>query len=221
MDDMDSKTKKSSRKKIIYLISTSIAVFMVFSLAAYAWLSISQAKIASYIPIASPQSLYIGAGHATIVNGIIEEYEDVRYLYISEVDVSEELQYRDYLFSVCGRSVSAFRIQLAYTTNNQFSYEIYPATEYSSSPGFEYTDHLSSSGTYYYRRENSPLNGQYKNKVMSGSESIADSLSTTYDSYTYVDQYANPIYWVSDTINSGVRRGGFVKYFILRVWINV
>ena len=222
MDNMNSKTKKPYRKKFIYLISTTIAVFMVFSLSVYAWFSISQAEIASYIPVASPQALYIGAGHAEIVNGTIEEYEDVRYLYISEVDVTEGLPYGDYLFCVCGRSVSSFKIQLAYTTNNQFSYEIYQATEYNTSPGFEYTDHLSSSGTYYYRRNNSPLNGTYKNKVMSGSEAIADSssLSVTYDSYTYVDQYADPIYWVSEGISTGIRRGGFVKYFILRVYIN-
>ena len=199
---------------------------MVFSLSIYAWFSISQAEIASYIPVASPQALYIGAGHAEIVNGTIEEYEDVRYLYISEVDVTEGLPYRDYLFCVCGRSVSTFRVQLAYTTNNQFSYEVYQATEYNTSPGFEYTDHLSSSGTYYYRRGNSPLNGTYKNRVISGFEAIADSssLSVTYNTssgtYTLVDQYANPIYWVSDAIHTGVRRGGFVEYFILRVYIN-
>lgn len=219
---MSSEPRKAYRKKSLFLFATAIAVFMAFSASVYAWYSISRAEIASYIPVASPQSLYLGAGHVEIVNGVIEEYEDVRYLYISEVDVTDELPYRDYLFCVCGRSVPAFRIQLAYTTNNQFSYEIYQATEFSTSPGFEYTDHLSSSGTYYYRKGDSPLTGQYKNKVTSGSEAIADSssISVTYDSYTYVDQYANPIYWVSDTIDSGVSRGGFVKYFILRVLTN-
>ena len=75
---MSSEPRKAYRKKSLFLFVAAIAVFMTFSASVYAWYSISRAEIASYIPVASPQSLYLGAGHVEIVNGVIEEYEDVR-----------------------------------------------------------------------------------------------------------------------------------------------
>lgn len=212
----------SMLKKNVNRMALFLAILFVFSFSTYAWFAIVEKDLASYIPVASPQALYIGAGHVDIDNsGTVAGYEDIRYLYISGVDVTEEETYRDYLFCIYGKSVPKFEIQIGYTTNNQFTYEIREATENDSS-GIEYTTHGSPAETYYYT-VNDAIGGNYINKKTVNSEAIADPTkrSSTYGEYTTnVDTYADPIYWLSDKISTGVKRGGFVKYFVLRVYLN-
>ena len=209
--------KKNAAKLALF-----VAILFVFPFSTYAWFGMLGKEVASYIPVASPQALYIGAGHVEIDgSGAIESYEDIRYLYISGVDVKEEDSYRDYLFCIYGKSISKFKLQIGYTTNNQFTYEVHEATENDSS-GIEYTTHGSPAETYYYTVNATAISGSFVNQKTEVTEEIADPAkrSSTYGEFGNVNKYADPVYWQSDNINTGVKRGGFVKYFVLRVYMN-
>ena len=145
--------------KPIWIIYTLVVTVIAIVLPVFAWFSIG-ANIVAYAPVSAYESLYIGAGHIDITNAEPPVFtpnrkiEDVRYLYLEGVDLTDEdKDYYDYVFCVYGTSISAFYIQLGYTTNNQFTYEIYNATEASvdSAGAVEYNTHDENyPETYYY-----------------------------------------------------------------------
>ena len=122
--------KTGASKKIIIaaLVRTIIAcVLMVCAACAatFAWWDLSRKEVASYVPIHAEDSLFIGAGHRDMEN---DTTEDIRYLYFGEMDANGD-PYVDRVFCICGKGVHSYKIQLAYTTNNPFTYELYHATE--------------------------------------------------------------------------------------------
>ena len=222
MDNIQNMSKKSKVRKIVTVAVVMLAVLAVLSSSVVAWFALEQRELASYVPVASPQQLSIGAGHVEINNdGIIEDYEDVQYFYLSGIDVSSNDDYYEFVFSVYGKNTPHFRIQLGYTTNNQFSYSIYSASESTveSSSAILHTTHGANSTDYYYSRNGDAVVGTYLNLVVN-SESLASS-SGTYHDVTYgssaVNKYAEPVYWRSSIINTNVQKGVFKTYFILRV----
>lgn len=97
-----------------------------------------------------------------------------------------------YVFSVSGSNTSSYRLQLAHTNNNQFTYTIYPATQYGSENDVpvgtdendivpyamhtgshtensiqvtsdQYNDTTDVGHEKYYVKANTPLDGEYKN----------------------------------------------------------
>ncbi|MBR6051233.1 MAG: hypothetical protein IKP68_08545 [Clostridia bacterium] len=220
-------------KKIFSIIAFIMAMILIVSIPVAAWF-MTEKKLAAYAPISSPQSLYIGAGHIhfAVDPDDTDEYEDVRYLYLDGIDVDEEgIDYYDYVFCVYGKAIGSFKLQLAYTTNNQFTYEIFYATESTeTSPGaVAYTTHGETPSTYYYSIDSSnssPIAGRFLNDNNNDPDppnGLADNTmhTDTYGSYNNVNKYAEPIYWqTSDAIRGSIRREAFVRYFILRVNIN-
>ena len=173
--------------------------------------------------ISSPEALYIGAGHTEIDN---DRFEDIRYMYFNGMDVADD--YVDRVFCVYGKAVAGYRLQLAYTTNNQFSYSIFPAREASveSEGAVEYVTHGETPETYYYSINGAAISGSFLNSQVVDGKTLADgSLHTeTYDAYSSsnVSKYAEPIYWQSSagSVERGNSRGDFVNYYILRVYTN-
>lgn len=210
-------------KKQMPTIALMMAIVIVLSVSVYAWFGLLEREIGGYIPVASPQALYIGAGHVSIDSeGLFTDIEDIRYLYISGLDVNEQ-EYKDYLFCIYGKAVPKFKIQIGYTTNNQFEYELYNASESEVGPsGIEYTTHGLSPSTYYYTMANQKINGVYLNRIVDNGEYIGDpnSKALSYGTYSNVNKYAVPIYWQSEEIDTGTKRGSFVMYFVLRVKMN-
>ena len=218
-------------KKTVSIVAFIMAMIIIVSIPVAAWF-MSDKRLAAYAPISSPQSLYIGAGHIhfAVDSDDTDEYEDVRYLYLDGIDVDEDgIDHYDYVFCVYGKAIGSFKLQLAYTTNNQFTYEIFSATESetSSPDAVAYTTHGESPTTYYYSidpENTSPIAGFFMNKDSSDPPTVlADDTmhSDTYGSYNNVNKFAEPIYWqTSSAIRGSVGRGVFVKYFILRVNIN-
>lgn len=220
-------------KKIVSIVAFIMAMMIIVSIPVAAWF-MTEKKLAAYAPVSSPQSLYIGAGHIhfAVDSNDTDEYEDVRYLYLDGIDVDEEgIDYYDYVFCVYGKAIGSFKLQLAYTTNNQFTYEIFYATESDteSAGAVAYTTHGETPSTYYYSIDSSnssPIAGKFLNDNNNDPDppnGLADSTmhSDTYGSYDNVNKYAEPIYWQTiGTIQGSIRREAFVKYFILRVIIN-
>lgn len=208
------KTFISERKRLIPMILImALAACMLPSLA---WFYEGR-KAAAVEAVSTPTSIFINAANE----------EDIRYMDLSGIDV-EDGTYKDFVFCVRGNSIGAYKIQLAYTTNNQFSYELYPATMTTGAvpPGAVgsvvwYTHPEQNTQRYYIPSGTSPLTGTFKNKI--DGQILARNADTyynnTYGSYTNVHQYARPLYWQTDSaiLTSLDAEYSFCDYYILRV----
>lgn len=217
MEDTNEK-KSGSSKRIklwvtVFVLVLSIAA--VTSLTVSAWLIVRK-SLAAYAPVSANEALYIGAGHAEA-----DTFENVRYMYFNGIDAADE--YSDYVFCVFGHFVSGFRLQLAYTTNNQFTYEIFNAIESDtySEGAVAHTTHTEPVATYYYTIDGTAIAGAFLNATTVDGETVATGAehTVTYGSYSSsnVNKYAEPLYWQTSAAITGDSHGDFVKYFILRV----
>ena len=214
-NEMRSKIVGAAVRALIACVLMLCALFA----STYAWY-FSKKEIASYAPISTPESLYIGAGHRDIAN---DTFEDIRYLYFEEMDATHE-NYVDKVFCIYGKGVPSYKIQLAYTTNNPFTYSIYHATEsLSSSNGAVHCPtHQNPSVDYYYSINGAEIGGTFINKQVVNGETIATNgkHTETYGSYANVQKNAEPIYWQTSSAEVGNNRSDFVNYYIIRVWKN-
>ncbi|MBP5165783.1 MAG: hypothetical protein ILP09_00815, partial [Oscillospiraceae bacterium] len=115
------------------------------SAAARAWL-VYDRKVAAVAEIDAPMSLWIRAGNA----------EDAMYLDMSNINVAGTQKYKDFVFAIAGEYVSAFKLQLAYTTNNQFHYDVYRA-EVSSESDYDVEYYSKRSDEYHYYKIGDPV----------------------------------------------------------------
>ena len=211
-------TNGESKSKKIAWIARLLAVFLfaVLSLgvATYAWYS-TRAGIAVYAPVTSPEALYIGAGHRDMTE---DTFEDIRYLYFGGLD-AEGADYVDKVFCVYGSGIGAYKIQLAYTTNNPFTYQLYHATESEVSGSVAYVVHQGEAKTYYYSANGEAVSGNYLNRTTENGVSVATSANhaDTYGEYNAVQKHAEPIYWQTAAAETGNLRGDFVNYYLLRI----
>ncbi|MBR3641488.1 MAG: hypothetical protein IKN53_05620, partial [Oscillibacter sp.] len=178
---------------------------------AYAWLHTSR-QVAAVAPVDNPMSIYINAAHQ----------EDIQYMDLSDIDMERErpngtrYNYQDFVFTVQGEYIRAFRLQLAYTTNNQITFEIYQAEEDPNGDVLYVSAEDGSS--VYYSADGGALPLTYLN-AQSGNKLANNTLHTdTYGSYNNVNLYAEPIYCqTTNTIAVRHREGiRFHNYFILR-----
>ena len=215
------------KQRLRKMLSPFIAVILIFSIitaSVLAWFVLKNGLL-SYAPVANPELLFIGAGHREFdsVNHEFtdDHFEDIRYLYFYGIDVEEGEDYYDYVFCVYGTMVSGYKLQLAYTTNNQFSYQIFHASESptASAGAIPYTTHSDTPQTYYYAPTGEPIAGSFLNDRTVGGETIANSTkhAATYGEYSNVNKYAEPLYWQTTNTESGYLTGDFINYYILRV----
>ncbi len=199
--------------KRLSIITSLILLFLFFvATPVFAWLN-SEKVIAGYAPVSTISSLFIGAGHN----------EDIKYLYFDGIDAAEgdpeEPRYKYYVFCISGEFASYYKIQLAYTTNNQFSYDIFHATESSNPSGATVSYTTVGGDTYYYAIDGSAIVGHFLNSQTVDGELIAnsDKHAETYGTYSYVNKYAEPLYWQTNSAIQGNVYGDFYHYYILRV----
>ena len=223
---METEQKSRTRKSVFAAIGAAV-LLVLLSVSVVAWFLLQRGLLA-YAPIAKPEPLFIGAGHRNFDAANHEftdaYFEDIRYLYFNGIDVNAEQEYYDYVFCVYGSMVPGYKIQLAYTTNNQFTYEIYHATEstVSSDGAIAYTTHTDNPQTYYYTATGAAIAGDFVNAQTVSGETIADDTrhDETYGDYDEVDKYGEPLYWQTTGIEPGYASGDFINYYILRVNVN-
>ena len=223
---MEQKTN-SKTKNVIKLIAMAMLITVIAVTPAFAWFGLHR-DLASYAPIDAPQALFIGAGHCDFDENY---FEDIRYLYFDATDYTSaqnnEYYYRDWVFCVYGIAISKYKLQLGFTTNNQFTYEIYEATESTvDSSGIAYTAHDAGRTTYYYSR-GAKLEGSYLNAIMvdSGGTLVwSDGVlandtyhNDAYGSHALVQKNAEALYWQNSSSITGDSNSFFVNYYILRV----
>lgn len=127
--------KLPRKQKMQIVVSVTLAVALLITIPSYAWFY-SQRKAAEMFKVKYPNSLYINAAHR----------EDRKFFELAEIDVDEEVNgqriyKKRYAFSVSGESTEHYTLQLAYTTNNKFTYNIYKANEIASSANAD-AEHL-------------------------------------------------------------------------------
>lgn len=139
--------KMSTKQKVQLIVALTVTVAFFATATTLAWFSY-QRRIAKLMKIDSPNVLYLNSAHREDainfeVKGInaeekiVDDYDNV-VLYDNSGNVDMEngeeknITHKDYVFNVTGEAVDTFTIQLAYTTNNPFSYELYAANEYTA-----------------------------------------------------------------------------------------
>ena len=224
--------KRSVARKILPIAVTMAAILLALALPVLSWF-VSSKQILGYAPITSPEALYIGAGHRNAETGT---FEDIRYLYFNGINAKEE--YSDYVFCVYGTAISGFFLQLAFTTNNQFQYEVYvsseseePPLDPSSTDYVDYVVHDGSNKHYYYTIDTTvnggnPVAGSFLNAEVVDGKTVAQITgpnsrhASAYGLYANVNRFAEAIYWQTDNYIDGDSNDDFVVYFILRVKTN-
>ncbi len=145
-----SKFKKlSHREKIGFVIAMLLTVSLTVIMPVLAWFS-KQRRLADLQYVNSPTKLYITAGHL----------EEAKYIDLSDIQVTASTDTaKYYVFAVTGTNAAYYNLQLAYTTNNQFEYFLYPAQEHEGNapanttmPYVSYTAHndTGTDGNFYY-----------------------------------------------------------------------
>ncbi len=209
---MSEKVETISVKRLSIVTSLILILLLFVASPVYAWLNTGKVLLA-YAPVSTVSSLFIGAGHN----------EDIKYLYFDGIDAKDQGErYKYYVFCISGEFAPYYKIQLAYTTNNQFTYDIFHATESNNPAGATVSYIAAEDGTtYYYTINGGAISGTYLNGQAVGGEYIADNTyhSDTYGSYNSVNKYAEPIYWQTSGLITGNVYDKFTHYYILRVYL--
>ena len=132
-----------SKMKVEAVIAISLTIAATITIPAYAWFT-NQKKLGDLERVDTPTKLFITAAH-----------DDIKYLALTDIQVTGGDKKKYYVFGVSGKSASYYHLQLAYTTNNQFEYFIYPAKQVTANAAYlvSHTAHDEAgeeTTTYYY-----------------------------------------------------------------------
>ena len=205
------------KRRIALITAVVLTVVLFCSIPVFAWFYM-QRKAAEMYKVEFPNSLYLNAAQREdrmyfnmnavspyktdpVTGGLVHDNDG------KLIPVTRQL----YVFSVSGSNTKSYKLQLAHTNNNQFTYTIYPATQYddqsSIPPGTDendivpYTMHANShtentiqvfddvyseTGSKYYVKSATALSGEYKNNVTSNPMQAKDD-DAFYDENYKVD----------------------------------
>ena len=146
--------------------------------------------------------------------------EDASRFQIGTVDTTGEgvtsKDYKDYVIAVKKDKPTNYILQIGHTTNIPFTYTLYKATEDNSGTViYVGADNI----THKYKKSDTEIKGKYLNKI-SDDKILANSTGTyheqTYESYSKIQENAEPLYWKSNdpTLGTGT---DLVDYYILTV----
>ena len=216
-------TKVNNRRRMPKAVIAALTAFAVLavSMAVYAWFYYGR-------NVAGISAIFINAGNQ----------EDIRYLDLGGIDAENSDGYKDFVFCVRGNNVGAYRLQLAYTTNNQFEFEVYEATASDTEPSgnplasVAYGTHDGNDSILYYYAPAgaTPIAGSLVNEDTSVTTETIAKNNDYYHDKTYTPDGANapytnrqknaiPLYWqatnaVRPTLD---QHYDFCDYYILRV----
>lgn len=134
--------KKKAQLSIAFILTVALLV----SAPSFAWFSYKR-RIVKLQKVEAPNVLVLSAAHREEsmcfeINGINPNeiakdvhLQDIKDSVGTDPETDEtiyqdrKITYKDYVFCVTGTAVDKFTIQLAYTTNNPFTYAVYAADE--------------------------------------------------------------------------------------------
>lgn len=199
----DGKEKNIVAQLGVSVIALLAAAALLMSLT-LAWFR-NQREMSTVTWIKTPIVLDIGSG----------KNHDIAYLDMGDIDVeSSANNYKDYVICVYGQPVDNYSLQLAYTTNIAFHYDVYRATEAEASASDVVVSYYDNNGTeeaeYFTRLSsyvNPVINGlSMKEIVASGSSasqyqshylSYGDENGENVVSTNKVQGFAEPLYFLA------------------------
>lgn len=133
---MEKFNKLSVRCKIQLMAAILVTLSLMIVVPTAAWLNY-QREIVKLQKVKSPNVLYLSAAHREdSVNFEVKGIDADEILkdgngnpILDQGNNKQRITHKDYVFCVTGDAVDKFTIQLAYTTNNPFEYEVYAAKE--------------------------------------------------------------------------------------------
>lgn len=198
--------EEKRKSKIIYIVLLLCLLGVAAGLT-YAWFRQSY-SLSTVAKIKASIRLDLAAG-----NG-----EDASRFQIGTVDTTGDgVTHKDYVIAVKKDKPANYILQIGHTTNIPFTYTLYKAKEDNSGTViYVGADNI----TYKYKKSDpDPVRGKYWNKI-SGDKILANSTGTyheqTYESYSKIQENAEPLYWQStDTL--GDTKDSLIDYYILTV----
>lgn len=194
-----------------------MALFILIGSIIYAWL-LYQRELITVTKVSTPIELEIRSGNQ----------DEASMIDLGDIDVTDGTE-KLYVFCVRSDKECNYGLQLAYTTNIPFTYEVYHASEVTSggaAAGMMVAYDAEDGDTYYYKAGNL-VGGSYLNlDEATGIANQDDSYMTqTYGGYTNVQENAVPVYWQSDSSAGGTEYENmhldddnkYLQYYILRV----
>ena len=228
-----SDNRKMKKQKKIYsasIISLVLTVFVLVSVT-LSWF-FTQRELDTLTWIKTPIILSIGSG----------QNHDIAYLDMGDIDASTASCSADYVFSVYGEPIDIYSLQLAYTTNIAFSYDIYRANVAGSGDSnvvtFTYLENGIQHSENFVRASETPvISGKPIGKMTESEIKQHQSHSLSYgDEYgqnpadtSKVQSNAEPLYWLAKENNVNVMNpqniiyGGdngsdyFCDYYIIHI----
>lgn len=113
---MKGNTDKKKQKRKLILSGVVLALSGLILVISYAWFYMRR-EMSTVAWIKAPIVLDIRAGNN----------QDIKCLDMGNIEVGETDGYKDYVFCVYGKPVDNYSLQLAYTTNIAFHYDVYRA----------------------------------------------------------------------------------------------
>ena len=113
---MKTNSKYKKQKRRLIMSGAALAISGLLLVVSYAWFY-TQREMSTAAWIKAPVVLYIRAGNN----------QDIKYLDMGNIEVGGTESYKDYVFCVYGKPVDNYSLQLAYTTNIAFHYDVYRA----------------------------------------------------------------------------------------------
>ena len=206
---MSKNRKIQLNKRLLVIVAVSLVVLLMTSVTAYAWFT-NRRRLDTITKINAPSTLVIGAGAK----------EDAVNIDLGRIDADADKKKKDVVFCVYSdESVQNYKLQLAHTTNIDFTYTIYTASVSDADPGGDRVEYIDAGNKAYYYTKTTPavpITGGYLNKTDKiANETLHDN---SYGKYTNVQKNAEPLYWQSTEITDHFTDGsGFVDYYILEV----
>ena len=197
--------EEKRKSKIIYIVLLLCLLGVAAGLT-YAWFRQSY-SLSTVAKIKASIRLDLAAG-----NG-----EDASRFQIGTVDTTGEVvTSKDYVIAVKKDKPTNYILQIGHTTNIPFTYTLYKATEDNSGTViYVGADNI----THKYKKSDTEINGKYLNKI-SDDKILANSTGTyhkqTYESYSKIQENAEPLYWKSNDTTLGTGTD-LVDYYILTV----
>lgn len=179
----------STSKKIQLISACLLSISIMVALPVYAWFT-NVRQASTVAKINSPAKLSIKAGKA----------EDIVQFKLSGIDVGDDetAGSRDFVFCVEGEDISSYNLQLAHTTNIDFTYTLYKAHTDPNGDAI-YTDSEGHIQKYAKGFEFTTTYGDYINKDTDGASGrkIGNDEYTlkSYDNDEQKQKFAEPLYW--------------------------
>lgn len=232
---MKDKVKKI-KKKTVLLFTLAATGLILVGVIVYAWFFYKR-QLDTLTWIKTPIRLEIGSGNN----------HDIAYLDMGSIDADTQDHSMNYVFCVYGEPIDMYSLQLAYTTNIPFYYEVYRAKLSTSSQTtsdnivtvpFTYTDNSGEhTENFTYDKSSTPVISAMPLSKMDEAEikkhqshnlSYGDENGQNAVDSSKVQKNAEPLYWLAsennldmlNPKNKGTNAFGgdcFCDYFVLRV----